>query len=296
MDVSRIEQNGWKPPEIFKVKAADDVTDLYGVMWRPFDFDPEKKYPVIVYCYPGPQSEPVPKKFLVIRNERVHNIPLAQLGFIVITVGQRGGNPLRSKWYHTFGYGNARDYPLADNKYAVEQLAILHPYIDISRVGIYGRSGGGFMSTAAILVYPDFYKAAFSSCGNHDNLVYHYSWGELHYGVKEVEKKIETEEGEKTETVFEPTITANPQIAKNLKGRLMLIHGEIDDNVHPANTFRLANELIKAGKRFEMMIFPGKKHTYGDYTRYIERMMWYFFAKSLKDDYRPNIDMYAPLK
>jgi dipeptidyl aminopeptidase/acylaminoacyl peptidase len=292
MDTSRLEEQGWLPPEMFKVKAADDVTDLYGVMWKPFDFDPDKQYPVIVYCYPGPQSEPVPKTYLLLRNERVHNVPLAQLGFIVISVGQRGGSPQRSKWYHTYGYGNARDYPLADNKYAVEQLARRHSFIDVDRVGIYGRSGGGFMSAAAMLTYPDFYKAAFSSCGNHDNLIYNHSWGELHYGVKEVEKVIKTEEGEKAETFWEPDITTNPEIAENLKGKLMLIHGEIDDNVHPANTFRLANALIKAGKRFDMMIFPGKKHAFGDYTRYIERMMWYFFAEHLKGDYRKNTEIY----
>jgi dipeptidyl aminopeptidase/acylaminoacyl peptidase len=292
MDVSRLMEAGYRPPEMFKVKAADDVTDLYGVMWKPFDFDPEKEYPVIVYCYPGPQSEPVQKTFLRLRNERVHNVPLAQLGFIVVSVGQRGGSPLRSKWYHTFGYGNARDYPLADNKYAVEQLARRHSYIDVKRVGIYGRSGGGFMSAAAMLVYPDFYKAAFSSCGNHDNLVYSYSWGELHYGIEEREKTVKTEEGEKKETVFEPDISTNPEVAKNLKGKLMLIHGEVDNNVHPANTFRLADALIKAGKRFEMMIFPGKRHQYGEYTRYIERMMWLFFSEHLKGDIRNETDIY----
>jgi dipeptidyl aminopeptidase/acylaminoacyl peptidase len=296
MDTSRLLQAGWKPPETFIVKAADNVTDLYGVMWKPFDFDPQEKYPVIVYCYPGPQAEPVPKTFFLLRNERVHNVPLAQLGFIVISVGQRGGSPVRSKWYHVFGYGNARDYPLADNKYAVEQLATRYSFIDVSRVGIYGRSGGGFMSAAALLMYPDFYTAAFSSCGNHDNLIYNHSWGELHYGVKEVEKVLKTKEGEKKETVFEPNITTNPQVAKNLKGKLMLIHGEVDNNVHPANTLRLADALIKAGKRFDMMIFPGKRHTYGDYTSYIERMMWYFFAEHLKGDYRTNTDIFVPEK
>lgn len=296
MDTSRLEQVGWKPPEVFKVKAADDVTDLYGVMWKPFDFDPQKKYPVIVYCYPGPQSEPVPKTFLLLRDQRVHNVPLAQLGFIVVSVGQRGGSPLRSKWYHTYGYGNARDYPLADNKYAVEQLARRFAYMDAGRVGIYGRSGGGFMSAAALLVYPDFYTAAFSSCGNHDNLIYNHSWGELHYGIKEVEKKVKTEEGEKTETVFVPDITTNSQVAANLKGKLMLIHGEVDNNVHPANTLRLADALIKAGKRFDLMIFPGKRHAFGEYTRYIERLMWFFFAEHLKGDYRTNTDIYEPAK
>lgn len=307
MDVSRLKAYGWQPPVPFKVKADDGITDLYGVMWKPYDLDPKKKYPVISYCYPGPQSEPVPKTFFLVRNERVHNIPIAQLGFIVVTVGQRGGSPVRAKWYHNYGHGNARDYPLADNKAAIENLANRYPFMDISRVGIYGRSGGGFMSTAAILKYPDFYDAAFSSCGNHDNNVYHYSWGEPHYGLeealetikesgkKEADKSKENEKEnkeEKKETVFKAKFPTNPELARNLKGKLMLIHGEVDNNVHPANTMRMADALIKAGKRFEFMIFPGKRHAYGEYTRYIERLMWYFFAEHLKGDYRSNTDIY----
>ena len=275
MDVSKLISSGWKPAETFKVKAADGVTDLYGVMWKPFNFDPEKKYPLISYVYPGPQGEPVPKTFFLVRNERVSNIPLAQLGFIVISVGQRGGSPLRSKKYHNFGYDNARDYPLADNKFAIEQLGRKYSFIDMEKIGIYGRSGGGFMSTAAMLVYPDFYKVAVSSCGNHNNNIYDYEWGELHY-----------------KNSFEKKIRTNQEIAKNLKGYLLLIHGEVDNNVHPANTIRMVDELIKAGKRFDLMIFPGKKHTYGEYTRYLERMMWYYFSEHLLGDYRTNVNIY----
>ena len=125
-------------------------------MYKPFDFDAKAKYPIIAYVYPGPQTESVSKTFV----PRNANVALAQLGFVVIEVGNRGGHPSRSKWYHNFGYGNLRDYGLADKKRAIEQLATLHPYIDIDRVGIYGHSGGGFMSTAAMLVYPDFFKVA----------------------------------------------------------------------------------------------------------------------------------------
>ncbi len=257
------------------VKAADNKTDLWGVMWKPFNFNPEKKYPIISYVYPGPQGEPVPKTFFLVRNERVSNIPLAQLGFIVITAGQRGGSPLRTKKYHNYGYENARDYPLDDNKYAIEQLAKKYQFMDLNRVGIYGRSGGGFMSAAAMLVYPDFYKAAVSSAGNHDNNIYDYEWGELHY-----------------KNSFKKKIRTNWEIAKNLKGHLLLIHGEVDNNVHPANTLRLVNALIKVGKRFDFMIFPGKRHAYGEYTRYIERMMWYYFSEHLLGDYRTNTDIY----
>jgi len=274
LDTTKLKLSGWKPPVKFKVKAADNITDLHGVIWKPFKMEKGRKYPVISYVYPGPQGEPVQKTFFQVRDKRVSNIPLAQLGFIVITVGQRGGSPLRSREYHNYGYGNARDYPLADNKYVIEQLADQYDFIDINRVGIYGRSGGGFMSAAAILVYPDFYKVAVSSCGNHDNNIYDYAWGEIHYGL---EKKI----------------TTNIEVAGNLKGRLLLIHGEIDNNVHPANTLRLANELIKSGKRFDMMIFPGKQHAYDEYTPYLERMMWYYFAEHLMGDKRDNIDIFG---
>ncbi|MCK5221558.1 MAG: DPP IV N-terminal domain-containing protein, partial [Candidatus Aminicenantes bacterium] len=167
LDTTKLRSSGWIPPIKFKVKAADNITDLHGVIWKPFKMEKGRKYPVISYVYPGPQGEPVQKTFFQVRDKRMSNIPLAQLGFIVITVGQRGGSPLRSREYHNYGYGNARDYPLADNKYAIEQLADRYDFIDINRVGIYGRSGGGFMAAAAILVYPGFYKTAVSSCGNH---------------------------------------------------------------------------------------------------------------------------------
>ena len=141
-DLSALIEMGFKYPEPFAVKADDGVTDLYGVMYKPFDFDPTRKYPIIAYVYPGPQTESVTKTF----NPRSNNVSLAQFGFIVIEVGNRGGNPQRSKWYHNFGYGNLRDYGLADKKAAIEQLAARCPYIDINRVGIWGHSGGGFMA------------------------------------------------------------------------------------------------------------------------------------------------------
>ena len=164
-DFSQLFANGYRFPELFKVKAADGITDLYGVMYKPFDFDSTKVYPIVDYVYPGPQVEAVYYPFtrMSVRTDR-----LAQAGFIVISVGQRGGHPSRSKWYHNYGYGNMRDYPLADHKYAIEQLANRHSFIDIDKVGIHGHSGGGFMSTAAICQYPDFFKVAVSCAGNHE--------------------------------------------------------------------------------------------------------------------------------
>lgn len=290
-DMSLLMAAGYTYPEPFSVKAADNVTDLYGVMWKPYDFDSTKNYPIVTYVYPGPQTEPVPKNFTTGRNEA-----LANLGFIVVAVGQRGGSPQRSRYYHTFGYDNMRDYPLADNKYALEQLADRHDFINISKVGIFGHSGGGFMSTAALLTYPDFYTAAVSSAGNHDNNMYNIWWGEVHHGVKEVKKKVKrkNENGEEEtveEITFESKIKTNAELAKNLKGHLLLVHGDRDNNVHPGNSIRVADALIQANKRFDFMVMPGQRHGFGRYQEYFDKMMWYYFAEHLLGDYRTTVDL-----
>ncbi len=274
-DLSSLLSAGYKFPQTFKVKADDGITDLYGVMYKPYDFDSTKKYPIIEYVYPGPQTESVNKSFSK-GMDRIDR--LAQLGFIVITVGNRGGNPARSKWYHNYGYGNLRDYGLADKKAAIEQLTDRFSFIDINKVGIHGHSGGGFMSTAAMLVYPDFFKAAVSNAGNHDNSIYNRWWSEKHHGVKEIIS-------EKNDTSFVYSIEKNPEIAKNLKGKLLLIHGEIDNNVHPANTIRVVNALIKANKRFEMLTLPTQRHGFGDMTEYFFWKMADHFTKYLLDDF-----------
>ena len=257
-DFSGLLAAGYQFPEPFKVKAADGVTDLYGVMYKPFNFDSTALYPIIDYVYPGPQVEATVYPFsrMSVRTDR-----LAQAGFIVITVGNRGGHPSRSKWYHNFGYGNLRDYGLADQKAAIEQLANRYSFIDINRVGIHGHSGGGFMSTAAILQYPDFFKAAVSCAGNHDNRIYNRWWSETHHGVKEVVS-------EKGDTTFVYNIKTNEEIASRLKGHLMLVHGDIDNNVHPGNTLRVADALIRAGKRFDMLLLPQQRHGFGDMDEY----------------------------
>ncbi len=257
-DLSQLFATGYKFPEPFKVKADDGITDIYGVMYKPFDIDTTKVYPLLEYVYPGPQTEAVNKSFSF-RMDRLDR--MAQVGFVVITLGNRGGHPDRSKWYHNYSYGNLRDYGLADKKYVAEQLANKHGYIDISKVGIYGHSGGGFMSTAAMLVYPDFFKAAVSSAGNHDNNVYNSWWSETHHGVKE-------EIDAKGKISHKYKIDTNHSIAKNLKGNLMLIHGDVDNNVHPAGTIRMANALIKANKRFKFMTMPGQRHGFGSMTEY----------------------------
>ncbi|TAK15864.1 MAG: S9 family peptidase, partial [Acidobacteria bacterium] len=171
-DLSAALAQGFKFPEPFMVKADDGITDLYGVMFKPFDFDDTKKYPIIEYVYPGPQTESVSKPF----SPRAWSQTLANVGFIVIEVGNRGGNPNRSKWYHNYGYGNLRDYGVPDKKAAVEQLAKKYPWIDINRVGMWGHSGGGFMTAASMFGYPDFFKVGISESGNHDNSIYNRWW------------------------------------------------------------------------------------------------------------------------
>lgn len=274
-DLSALLAAGYKFPEPFTIKAADGITDLYGVMYKPYDFDSSRKYPLIEYVYPGPQTEAVNTSFTIpyLRTDR-----LAQIGVIVVTVGNRGGSPLRSKWYHNFGYGNLRDYGLADKKFAAEELAERNKFININKVGIYGHSGGGFMTAAAMFTYPGFFKAGISSSGNHDNRIYNSWWSEKHHGIEE---KINAE----GDTTFEFKIATNPEIAKNLKGHLMLTTGDVDDNVHPANTIRVADALIKAGKRFDLMIFPGEKHHYEDKDEYFYWRMADFFSQWLLGDF-----------
>ena len=279
-DLSQLFAAGYQFPEPFKVKADDGITDIYGVMYKPYDFDSIKKYPIIEYVYPGPQTEAVNKSFSVSmdRTDR-----LAQVGFIVITLGNRGGHPDRSKWYHTFGYGHLRDYGLADKKYVAEQLADKHDFIDIEKVGIFGHSGGGFMSTAAMLVYPDFFKVAISSAGNHDNTVYNSWWSETHHGIKE-------EADEKGNIKYKYLIDKNQTLAQNLKGKILLATGDVDNNVHPTGTIRMVNAFIKANTRFDFMLFPGSRHGFSD------REYWFwknadYFSKHLLGVENTDVDM-----
>ncbi len=329
-DLSKLREIGWRMPETFIAKAADGVTDLYGNLYKPFDFDPTKKYPIIAHVYPGPQTESMAHSFKSYTSQQ----QLAQLGFIVIQVGNRGGSPLRSKAYQSYSYGNLRDYGLADKKFVIEQLASQHPWIDAERVGIYGHSGGGFMSAAALLVKPynDFFKVAVASAGNHDNNVYNNTWSERYHGMKELpvgakeetkktplkgkgklimpladegeQKKDETkkDEGKKDETKkddttkpatrFDIKIPTNGELAANLKGKLLLVHGDMDNNVHPANTIRLADALIKANKRFDMLMLPGRAHAFGPYQPYFTQRMWEYFAEHLLDDRPSGADLY----
>ena len=269
-DFSLLEAAGYKFPERFRLKAADGVTDLYGAIYKPFDFDSTKVYPICDYVYPGPQVEANNIKWSkgFTRTDR-----LAQLGFVVITVGNRGGHPNRSKWYHNYGYGNLRDYGLEDQKYAIQQLGARYSWIDLDRVGIHGHSGGGFMSTAAILTYPDFFKVAVSCAGNHDNSIYNRWWSEQHHGIKEVV--------EKGDTTFVYHIETNQELASRLKGHLLLCTGDMDNNVNPANTIRVVNALIRANKRFDLLLLPGQRHGFGDMNEYFFWRMADYYSEHL---------------
>jgi dipeptidyl aminopeptidase/acylaminoacyl peptidase len=299
-DLTELKALGWRPPEQFMVKAADGVTDIYGNMWKPFDFDSTKKYPIIANVYPGPQTETVNIPFAA------GGVPqqLAQLGFIVIQIGNRGGSPLRSNAYQSYSYFNLRDYALADKKAGIEQLAAKYKWIDLDRVGIYGHSGGGFLTAAAMMLppYNDFFKVGVSSSGNHDNNIYNQNWSEQYHGLKVVAEKKDTTRARRVTNGAGPAsevdtgfvddslryeihVPTNIELAPNLKGRLLLATGDMDNNVHPGNTIRLVNALIKANKRFDFILLPGKPHAYGDFQPYFNRSLMEYFAEHLLGDY-----------
>ena len=244
-DISRLLEIGWQPPIPFSVKARDGKTDLYGLMHKPTHFDPSKKYPIINSIYPGPQTGSVgSRSFAPSRGDQQS---LAELGFIVITLDAMG-TPMRSKSFHEAYYGNMGDNGLPDHITGMKQLAERFPWIDIELVGIYGGSGGGFASTDAILRYPDFFKVAVSTSGNHDNRSYEDDWGEKWQGLL-----VENPDGT---TNYDNQ--ANQLLAKNLKGKLLLAHGTLDSNVPFYNTLLVVNELIKANKDFDLILFPNR--------------------------------------
>ena len=252
---------GWVKPVLVHVKAADEQTDLYGVMYLPSDsslFTLHSSLPIITNVYPGPQDDQIPRHFTI---DDFGNQSLAELGFVVINVQSRGSSPLRDKDFYCYGYGNLRDYPVADDKHTIETLARQYSFIDTTRVGIYGHSGGGFETVTDMLTYPDFYKVGVAASGNYDNRAYIQWWAETYQGY-----------GREIPTAME--------LAQNLKGRLLLMTGEVDENVPVASTIRMADALQKAGKRFDMMLFPEQGH--GLYGDYFQNAIRYYFMDHLK--------------
>jgi predicted peptidase len=279
-DISDLEAQGWKAPIEFNVKARDNKTDLYGVLFLPTNYDENKKYPVLNYIYPGPQSGSVGRYGFraVWRDFQA----AAELGFAVVAVDAQG-TPGRSKSFHDFYYGNMGDNGIPDNIATIKQLAAIHKGMDIERVGIWGHSGGGFASTRALFAYPEFYDVAVSGAGNHDNRNYEADWGEKWQGLL-VEGNMEGK-GDGT-TNYDNQ--ANQLIAGNLKGKLLITHGSMDNNVPPSNTMLVVEALIKANKDFDFILFPNKRHGYGDMTNYMTRRRWDYFVKHLRDEIPPK--------
>ena len=274
-------KNGWQEPLEFNVKARDGKTDLFGIMYLPSDYRKNKKYPILNYIYPGPQSGSVGNYSFIVSRKDFQS--LAELGFIVVSVDAMG-TPGRSKSFHDAYYGNMGDNGIPDNIYAIQQLANKYSFMDISKVGIWGHSGGGFASTAAILKYPDFYDVAVSTSGNHDNRNYIADWGEKWHGLLKPLGLIE-KDGKLDFDISKSNydIQANQLLVNNLKGKLLLAHGLLDDNVPPSSTFLVVDALINANKDFDLILFPNKRHSYGNSNNYMTRRKWDYFVKHLKN-------------
>jgi dienelactone hydrolase len=265
-DISQLLATGWTPPIPVTVKARDGVTDLYGLMYEPSELDRTKKYAIINRIYPGPQTGSVGSR--TFSASRGDTRALAELGFIVVQLDAMG-TPMRSKTFHEAYYGNMGDNGLPDHITGMQQLAERHPWIDIDRVGIYGGSGGGFASADAIMRYPEFFKVAVSWSGNHDNRNYEDDWGEKWQGLL-----VEDEDGT---TNYDNQ--ANQLLVENLRGKLLLAHGTMDNNVPFYNTLLVVNELIAANKDFDLILFPNRRHSLRE--AYMTRRRWDYFVQHL---------------
>jgi len=274
-DASRLLATGWRPPVPFHSKGRDGVTEVYGYLYFPTYFDSSAKYPVVDYIYPGPQIGAVATRgFTVAPPGNGH--ALAELGFIVFTIDAMG-SPLRSKAFHDAYYANMTDNGIPDHISAMRELATRYPQMDLGRVGIFGHSGGGFSSTDAILRYPDFFKVAVSGAGNHDNRGYHFPWGEKYHGL--LVKKPGGGDNYDSQ--------ANQNLVANLRGKLLLSYGTLDDNVHPNMTLMVINELIRQNKDFDLIVFPNRNHGYA-VEPYIIRRTWDYFVENLRGEHPPH--------
>jgi len=267
-DISKLQATGWQPPEPITVKARDGATDLYGLLFKPTTLDPQKKYPIVNEIYPGPQGGSLGvygRSFAAARSDAQ---ALAELGFVVAMIDGMG-NPQRSKSFHDAYYGNMGDNTLPDQVAGMQQLARRYPWIDIERAGIWGHSGGGYAAADAMFRYPDFFKVGVSEAGNHDNREYEDDWGERYQGLLS-----------KSGSGSNYDDQANQNIAKNLKGHLLLAHGTMDTNVPPYNTLLVVDELIKANKDFDLLLLPNRHHGFGS-EPYMVRRRWDYFVRYL---------------
>ena len=273
--VDSLFKTGWKYPESFSVKARDGITDLYGVIFYPGNFDSTKTYPVIDATYSGPQAVRTPKSFSA--GYRNYDRSIAELGFIVITIDGMG-TAWRSKAFHDVSYKNLGDIGAEDHIGAIKQLAKTRPWMDLEKVGIYGHSAGGYDAAHALLIHPEFYKVGVSSAGNHDHRIAKAWWPEQYMGMPGQHYNEQS----------------NFNLAKNLKGKLLLVHGDMDNNVNTASSLRLAAELIKHNKDFELLIIPNRSHGLADHPYFI-RKRWDWFVKHLLGEEPPkeyNIESY----
>lgn len=273
-DVTRLVATGWRAPVPITVKARDGVTDLYGLMYVPTQLDSTKRYPIVNRIYPGPQSGSVGTRAFV--PARGDNQALAELGFVVVEIDGMG-TPNRSKSFHDFYYGRMGDNTIPDQIAGMTQLAQRHRWIDLDKAGIWGHSGGGFATGAAMLRHPDFFKVGIAESGNHDNRNYEDDWGERYQGLL-------TRAGGSDNYAAE----ANQTYARNLKGKLFLIHGMMDDNVPPYNTQLVADALMKAGKDFDLLMLPHARHGFGADGPYIMRRRWDYFVQHLQGNIPPK--------
>jgi dipeptidyl-peptidase-4 len=270
-DISKLLATGWKPPMQIKMKSADGKHDIYGLLFRPTNFDPSKKYPIINQAYPGPQSGSVGSRaFSAARGDRQ---ALAELGFVVVSIDGTG-TPNRSKSFTDAYYGAmGRHNTLPDQMAGMKELATRFPWIDIDKAAMWGHSGGGFITAGALLVKPfnEFFKVGIAESGNHDQRQYEDDWGERYQGPL-----VKNADG--TDNY---TIEANQTHAANLKGRLFLIHGTMDNNVPPYNTYLVADALIKANKDFDLLMIPNAGHGFGAASNYVMRRRWDYFVRHL---------------
>ena len=271
-DISALLNSGWKPPMSITVKARDGKTDLWGILWRPTTFDATKKYPLVDYVYPGPQDGGC-SGVHSFNTSRGDNQALAELGFVVVCIDGMG-NPHRSKAFHDAHASKPEDMgddTIPDQESGIKDLAVKYPWVDATRVGIWGHSGGGNATVSAMFHAPDFFKVGWAESGNHDNRDYEDDWDERWAGLEVIGKDGKSNYDE----------SANQNFAKNLKGKLMLVHGTMDDNVPPSNTLLVVDALMKANKDFDMLMVPNAHHGYGEMSQYIMRRRWDYFVKNL---------------
>jgi len=274
-DITKLVATGWVPPTPITVKARDGKTDLYGFLFKPTSFDASKKYPIVNNVYPGPQTGSCGGRSFNAAHRDMQS--LAELGFVVVCIDGMG-TPFRSKAFHEFYYGNLGDNTIPDQVAGMKELAAKYPWIDIDRAGMYGHSGGGNATAAAMFNYPDFFKVGIAESGNHDQRDYEDDWAEKWAGLEE----------KKSDGASNYDSQANQNIAKNLKGHLLLAHGTMDNNVPPNNTLLVVDALIKANKDFDLLMIPNVAHGYAEASQYMARRRWDYFVRNLAGNIPPH--------